>query len=243
MVTARWVRIWHRRLGLTAAVFGLLLSVTGLLLNHASTLKLDNTTVENSWILNWYGIAGVDESARAFDTGEATLSWAGGWLFLDGKPLIGGVSELRGAVRLDQLMVLATPREFLLFTSEGELVERFLPVGFSAEIGAIGISGERLMVKAGETFYASNSEVSNWGQVEAAGPTVSWSLNRPIPTDLVHAMDSHLRGEGLPVYRIILDLHSGNFFGEVGGWIMDGAAILLLILSFSGIWIWWPRAS
>jgi len=140
-------------------------------------------------------------------------------------------------------MVLATPREFLLFTSEGELVERFLPVGFSAEIGAIGISGERLMVKAGETFYASNSEVSNWGQVEAAGPTVSWSLNRPIPTDLVHAMDSHLRGEGLPVYRIILDLHSGNFFGEVGGWIMDGAAILLLILSFSGIWIWWPRAS
>ena len=243
MATARWVRIWHRRLGLTAAVFVLLLSVTGLLLNHASALKLDNTTVENSWILNWYGIAGVDESARAFDIGEATVSWAGGWLFLDGKPLMGGVSELRGAVKLDQLMVLATPREFLLFTSEGELVERFLPVGFSAEIGAIGISGERLMVKAGETFYASNSEVSRWSSVEAENPTISWSTSVPIPAGFVPVMDTHLRGEGLPLYRIILDLHSGNFFGEVGGWIMDGAAILLLILSFSGIWIWWPRAS
>lgn len=243
MVMARWVRIWHRRLGLTAAVFVLLLSVTGLLLNHASALNLDNTKIENPWILNWYGIAGVDESARAFDIGEVTVSWAGGWLFLDEKPLMGGVSELRGAVKLDLLMVLATPREFLLFTSEGELVERFLPVGFSAEIGAIGISGERLMVKAGETFYASNSEVSRWSSVEAENPTISWSTSVPIPAGFVPVMDTHLRGEGLPLYRIILDLHSGNFFGEVGGWIMDGAAILLLILSFSGIWIWWPRAS
>ncbi len=243
MVTARWLRIWHRRLGLTAAAFVLLLSVTGLLLNHASRLDLDNTNIENRWILDWYGIVGVDETARAFDVGDMTISWAGRWLFLDEKPLIGGVSELRGAVTLDQLIILATAREVLLFTKEGELVERFLPVEFGGDIEAIGVSGEHLMVKAGERLFSSNSEVSSWRPVEGGNAAVSWSLNAAIPADLVPAMNAHLRGEGLPLYRIVLDLHSGNFFGNLGAWVMDGAAVLLLILSVSGIWIWWPRAS
>jgi len=38
MVTARWVGLWLRRLGLTAAVFVLLLIVTCLLLHLASSL-------------------------------------------------------------------------------------------------------------------------------------------------------------------------------------------------------------
>lgn len=243
MVTARWLRIWHRRLGLTAAAFVLLLSLTGLLLNHASSLDLDNRKVENTWILDWYGVIGVDETARAFEVGGMTISWAGSWLFLDEIPLIGGVSELRGAVTLDQLIILATAREILLFTDTGELVERFLPVEFGGDIDAIGVSGERLMVKTGARLFSANSDASSWRPVEGGSATVSYALKTAIPPDLVAAMDAHLRGEGLPLYRIVLDLHSGNFFGDVGVWVMDGAAMLLLILSVSGIWIWWPRSS
>ncbi|MCE7997613.1 MAG: PepSY domain-containing protein [Rhodobiaceae bacterium] len=242
MVTGRWLRIWHRRLGLTAAAFVLLLSVTGLLLNHASSLDLDNRKVENSWILNWYGVVGVDETARAFDVGGLSISWAGGWLFLDEKPLIGGTMELKGAVTLSQLIILATPREFLLFTDKGELVERFPAVEFGAEIQSIGSADDRLAVRAGEELFSSNSEVSSWSRFEAGSATISWSTSVPLTEAFVPAMDAHLRGEGLPLYRIVLDLHSGNFFGELGRWMMDAAAVLLLILSVSGIWIWWPRA-
>lgn len=243
MPKVRWVRIWHRRLGLTAAAFVLLLSVTGLLLNHASSLDLDHTKIESPWILDWYGIAGVDDAARAFELGDLTVSWAGGWLFIGEAPLIGGVRALQGAVALEELIVLATPREIVLATKDGELVERFLPVAFAAEITTIGFAEGRVVARAGDNLFAANGDASVWKPIETSWDAVSWALDTPIPPEYVPAMNAHLRGEGLPIYRIILDLHSGKFFGDLGVWVMDGAAVLLLILSISGIWIWWPRAS
>ncbi len=243
MLSGRTLRLWHRRLGLTAAFFVLLLSVTGLALNHASSLKLDEIKIENSWILDWYGIAGVDETARAFDAGNTVVSSAGGWLFFEEVPLVGGAGELVGAVAPGDLFVLALPRELILVTSEGELVERFLPVAFGADISAIGTAGERLFVRAGETLFSSDMNAAVWIAAEGPAQPISWSSSVPVPAELIPAMNQHLRGEGLPLYRIVLDLHSGNFLGDLGVWIMDGSAILLLVLSLTGVWIWWPRSS
>jgi len=39
----------------------------------------------------------------------------------------------------------------------------------------------------------------------------------------------------------ILDLHSGRIFGQYGVYLMDAAAIALLWLSFSGLWVWNSR--
>ncbi len=243
MLSGRTLRLWHRRIGLTAAAFVVLLSVTGLLLNHATSLKLDETKIESSWILDWYGIAGVDETARAFDVGNTAISSAGGWLFFDEAPLVGGAGDLVGGVAAGELVVLALPRELILLTRDGELVERFLPVVFGADVSAIGTSGARLYVKAGETFFSSDRDAAVWTAAEGPVQPISWSSQVAIPAELIPAMNQHLRGEGLPLYRIILDLHSGNFFGDLGVWIMDASAILLLVLSLTGIWIWWPRSS
>jgi len=40
---------------------------------------------------------------------------------------------------------------------------------------------------------------------------------------------------------VILDLHSGRFFGQLGPWVFDAAAVLLILLSLSGTWIWLKR--
>ncbi len=242
MAGLRWVRVWHRRFGLTAAALVLVLSVTGLLLNHAASLNLDKSKVENTWILDWYGIAGVDETSLSFEIGDSTVSWAGGWLFLDELPLVGGVSDLVGAAALGELIVVTAPREILLFTREGELVERFLPVEFRTDVTAIGTLDQGLYVRVGEAAFSSNSDASVWLAVDTPLEAVVWSVGAPMPAQMHAAVNNHLRGEGLPVYRIILDLHSGNFFGKLGVLIMDGAAILLLILALSGVWIWWPRS-
>ena len=64
--------IWHRRLGLTAALFVLLLATTGLALNHTDGLRLDERYVGAGWLLRWYGIeeAMIDmiESSRAYES-------------------------------------------------------------------------------------------------------------------------------------------------------------------------------
>lgn len=38
--------------------------------------------------------------------------------------------------------------------------------------------------------------------------------------------------------RIVLDVHSGRILGPAGPYLMDGAAIALLLLAASGIWGW-----
>jgi uncharacterized iron-regulated membrane protein len=48
-------------------------------------------------------------------------------------------------------------------------------------------------------------------------------------------------GEVLPTERLLLDLHSGRIFGAAGPWIFDIAALLLILLSLSGTWIWIKR--
>ena len=40
---------------------------------------------------------------------------------------------------------------------------------------------------------------------------------------------------------MLLDLHSGRIFGEYGVYLMDAAAVALLWLSGSGLWVWWQR--
>ena len=46
---------WHRRLGLLAALFVLVVAVTGIVLNHTSGLALDRRFVDWSWLNAVYG--------------------------------------------------------------------------------------------------------------------------------------------------------------------------------------------
>jgi hypothetical protein len=41
--------------------------------------------------------------------------------------------------------------------------------------------------------------------------------------------------------RLLLDLHSGRWFGAYGVWLVDLAAVILLFLALSGCWIWFSK--
>ena len=43
------------------------------------------------------------------------------------------------------------------------------------------------------------------------------------------------RGRGLPLIRVLSDLHSGRIFGRYGTWLMDASAVILLLLVATGI--------
>jgi uncharacterized iron-regulated membrane protein len=48
-------------------------------------------------------------------------------------------------------------------------------------------------------------------------------------------MQTYRRG-GLPLERVILDLHSGRIVGDWGVYVVDGAALLFLALVITGMW-------
>ena len=53
----RHLREWHRKLGIIAAFFIIFLSITGVALNHTTTLSLAHEPISNTWLLDHYGIA------------------------------------------------------------------------------------------------------------------------------------------------------------------------------------------
>ena len=51
------LRIWHRSIGALAALFLLMLAITGILLNHNLDLKLEQRHLDWPWLLEHYGVA------------------------------------------------------------------------------------------------------------------------------------------------------------------------------------------
>ena len=50
---AFWLR-WHRRIGVAAAAFLLLVAITGILLNHSRMLGLHHIYLDSPWVLSAY---------------------------------------------------------------------------------------------------------------------------------------------------------------------------------------------
>lgn len=235
----RWAataRIWHRRVGLLVAALVAVLAITGLLLNHSDRLGLDRTNIVTGWVVDWYGLTPVEDPVH-FRAGEHWVSWIDGAAYANGKRVGEAGGTARGAVAFDSLVAMATSEAVIVFTSDGELVERlgvaFLP-GAIARVGTAA-SKDRIVIRTPAGQYASDSDLLAWSPF---GDEVVWS-QAGTPTDVVLERQlAAYRGQGLPLSRVLLDLHSGRLFGSVGAAVMDAAAILLLVLVATGIVNW-----
>jgi uncharacterized iron-regulated membrane protein len=58
---------------------------------------------------------------------------------------------------------------------------------------------------------------------------------------LKETLEKTYRGVGLPLERVMLDLHSGRILGRAGVYLVDTAAVLFLLLAISGVWLWARR--
>jgi len=234
----RLFRIWHRWLGLGITVFVLLLSITGVMLNHAEKLQLNDVITDADWLMSWYGIDGVSDDAVSFQIGNQWVTSGNGWLYLNDQAIATTEALATGAVQTDLLMMVAGPRKVYLFTHQGEQIEVYTAEGLDAEITAVGLSEGRPVVQAGEIVFRADDDVAIWRPYE--GDYV-WSESTRVPEAYLSAINEHLRGGGLPFSRVLLDLHSGRFFAASGSLVMDAVAVVLVLLNGLGLWLWWAR--
>lgn len=234
----RLFRDWHRWLGIGVTGFLLLLVVTGVALNHAGLLRLNETNIRSGWLLDWYGIKGLDEGALSYRIGEQWVTAGSGWVFLDAKPVTSGLGEIVGVVKTDLLIVAASQSEVLLFSSQGELVEQYFPAFASGPISAVGVADGNAVLAIGQRLFRADENMANWSGFTGQ---VLWSESSAVPEHLQADLNRHLRGDGLPLYRILLDVHSGRFFADQGPLIVDIVALTLIILNVLGLWLWWSR--
>jgi len=229
---------WHRRAGLTAALFVLILAITGLLLNHTSSLELDKHNVDSRLLQAWYGIE-PPAPPRHFGANNHTISQLGEQLFINGKPLQKQQQQLLGVVANTMFIALAFEQQLLLVTPEGELVERITELPTRGNnISAIGQnSNNQLALQLGNKIFISDQQLLNWHELSDA-QDIKWSQAIELDTDLKNEITASYQNQALNYERVLLDLHSGRLFGSWGIYLMDLAAVAMILLALSGLWRW-----
>ncbi len=234
--------IWHRYMGITAAAFMVLVAVTGVFMNHTERLGVDDSFVDDDWILDWYGIQTPD-NMTSFRVGDRFVTRMGKHLYLDLNEFEGRYRELTGAAKLTDMLVVAVDDSILLLTPEGELVERLQAEdGVPAAMQRIGVDAAGdLVVEGAYQLYTPDSDFLRWQAWDGDRSRIRWAQAEALPATLQQALQRHYRGEALPLARVLADLHTGRFFGRFGPWLIDLSALLLLLLSLSGSWMWYKR--
>ena len=235
----RRMRSLHRTMGAVVALFVLMLAITGVALNHTTDLKLDKQYVTWDWLLQHYGIANVQPDV-VYLLDQNVITQFGSQVFVDAKPVTHSERPLLGGVVLDDLIVLATDDALLLFNPEGEFIER---MGAAANVPPmiqnIGLFHGDPVIQTRDGLWRSDFILDQWERVSLQG--VGWSLPQSMPESIEAELAEYFHGKGVTVEQLLLDIHNGRILGQFGVWLLDILGILLLVLSFTGLWIWARR--
>ena len=232
--------IWHRYIGLSAALFVVILSVTGLALNHTESLGMDSTHVQSESLLNWYGIHAPDELS-SYSADSVLYTGINELVFRNTELLDGVKAPLVGTIVYQDFIVIASLDHLTLLSQDGQLIESIGGAGgVPAGMKAIGTTMDgAIAIKAAHGYYLTDESFLEWTETDTVDAT--WSVKSDTPPALVRALQTAYRGNGLPLERVVLDLHSGRILGNAGVLLVDAAAILFLLLAVSGIWLWGRR--
>jgi hypothetical protein len=130
-----------------------------------------------------------------------------------------------------------------LLTADGELVEQLgSAAGVPAGMQAIGLTADgNLAIRAAHGYYQTSADFLEWNETNDLDAV--WAQGEEPSLQLKQEIQASWRGSGLPMERVMLDLHSGRILGSWGIYLVDAAAILFLLLAISGVWLWGKRRS
>ena len=220
----------HRWMGAIVSLFVIFLVLTGWALNHTAELGLARNSVHTPWVTAWYGLHGTAPTTGYTAGGHWLITNENGTL-LDGKRLSISLPNAVGFAATADFISIATPETLILLDSDGRLVDKIavaqLPSGPIKHIGSV----DNNIVLQGTTAHASKDGVA-WTRFE--GDAV-WST--PITLPIAEQNVAKQLLPGLPLERLMQDIHSGRILGDFGTYLMDAVGLIFLLLSGSGLWM------
>jgi len=236
------LKFWHRTAGLFAAVFLLLLTVTGLLLMQTDDLELDSRVIDSDRLLDWYGIRPAPPPL-SFSADDRWITQLGSRLYFDAQFLLSVDGQLIGVVSAGDETLVATTKMLVLLTAAGEIAEKLdAAAGVPPGLAHVGTTDdETIVLRSQDAQFVFEPSSGRLTATKIERP-IRWSSAEAIPPVMLQAINHGYRGQGLSLERVILDLHTGRLFGAAGVALINLASILLLVLIFSGVILWWTRA-
>lgn len=235
---AKQFRCWHRRLGIFSALFIMLMAISGVVINHSNHLSIDSAPVQQAWLLDHYGITPPNKLA-IYQTQPLSLASSDNLVWVQHRLAVEADSPIKGMLTLGKMILAVDSNNLYMVSQDGELMEKQdASMGFPRGIEAIGFDGQ-VWLKTQAGYFMADDELIEWTPAMPFAP-ISWSqvldtqtAQAESDTISLLARSSHLTWE-----RVILDIHSGRFFGSLGPWFMDLVALSLIIMAISGIYLW-----
>lgn len=225
----------HRWLGKSIVVFIVFLAISGIVLNHGDDMGLDSRYVSWPWLLDAYGLE-VPAPAASYAAGERRATLLGERLFLDDREPEVRLATLTGMVAVGPLLVIGGGSRVHVLLDTGELVETIdLRAELPGPIDRIGAADGRVIIDSAGALWRADADVAFFEAWTSAGNDVTWSNESAPGPDELAGLATAYRGRGVTVERVLLDLHSGRIFGLVGKLFIDVIAVILIILSLSGL--------
>jgi len=221
----------HRLLGTATGALLLYLIATGVPLQLTRTLNLAGSYVSSPTILDWYGIA---PPAAGYASDAAVH--LGGTLFWN-ETVLADSATFQGAVRLENLSVLALGRRLVVFpeTAPGSAEAIDLPV----DIRRIGRTADRVMLETEAGVVAMDADLLNVDTTTRVEAPIRWAELTPLEGARLEHYQALARGRVLTRERLLQDLHSGRAFGPLGEWLVTLGSLAMVALALSGFLIWW----
>ncbi|WP_299010303.1 PepSY-associated TM helix domain-containing protein [uncultured Shewanella sp.] len=234
-------RFWHRKLGILSVIFVILLSITGILINHSHPLSLDSRKVTFNWLLNNYGIK-PPSNISIYQT-HPLIASSDNLIWIEKFPPIEAQQPISAIIPFNQLYLAITPSTLYLISPHGQLIEmQDSSLGLPQHIEAIGQDGQ-LWLKTANGYFFSNEDLIDW---TPATPLQAIKWVEPLPSfqvpEALAKVSLRARSHSLSWERVLLDVHSGRFFGPLGPWFMDLVALALIVMSLTGIYLWQSTA-
>lgn len=229
---------WHRWLGLSAAVFIVILAISGIALNHSERLGLDRAGLKAGF---WQRIYGLDEAVdiTAWQAGQQWVAYSEGRLYVDSRFVAKSPQPL-GTIRSAGMLVVASPSELILLDQQGALLERIGADQLPGRIIGVTNRNGALLLQTPYALFLGNLDNLTWQLQTGAGTSsrLQMQAGSSLPESLHLAISQDVRSQRLTLERLLLDVHSGRLFGHLGRYVMDGAALAMLALALTGPWLW-----
>ena len=166
-------------------------------------------------------------------------------LWLDGILLVESASDIIAATFMpsaqapsSKIILAISSDQVYLFNQQGDLIDQLgEELGLPKNINAASVDGRNIIVRSAVGYFQADAALFEWQKVNFVIEP-NWII--PIKASEKTTANAELiyRSQFLTLERIILDAHSGRIFGLFGVLFMDAVAILLILLSLSGVYIW-----
>ena len=213
----------------------ILVTLSGLALNHTGDLELDRYYPQSSLLLWPY--ESTIEVRQGISTEDGWLYVSDQQVLLDSE-ILGECLQLIGFANTDSEMLLVCEEQWLLLSADWSLLELMDPAFFQLEhIKAVGTveQGFAVQVDSGLWYGLALETYTALLLSNGASISVQYELSS-LPLSIESS-----RNKTISWQRLLLDMHSGRWLGKYGIWLVDIAAVILLFLALSGFWMWFSK--